>query len=218
MKEYLYRKKVRYQSRPAFIVVDLLAALAMIFSGPFAFAVPVCVVLMKISAISHSQVEYLLPRTEADIKRQSIMDVTMISLEAMLCMLVCRIVSQLLYNRLGSMMRQFPVFVLFWGIAIVLALFRVGIGTERHRWAGADEIKVPFLFSETRMMRHITGFMTDMFLIFFLGSNFCLGWLEEKFWNYQSPLCLTFIVITIILILIDCYRMLKSWTLADYHE
>lgn len=219
MKEYVYRKKVRYQSRPAFIAVDLLAALIIIFSGPFIFVVPMFMMFTRIAALSHSQVQYLLPRTEEEIKKQSIMNIIMICLEVATCMLLWLIPSLLLYNRLGNMIRRFPVFIILWILAIVLTVFRVGFDAERHRWAGADEKDIS-LFGNIRqdVFGHITSFFSNFFLIFLLGTGYCLDWMEIGDLDYQNPVILVLLVVTMTLIFIDNYRGLKAWALADYHE
>lgn len=217
MKEYLYRKKVKYQCRPVFIALDLLVALVIIFSGPFLFAANTLVVALRI-AVLNSEVEYLLPRRLEDIKKQSYTNAIMICSETLIFILLWLIPSGFLYKGLSVIIREFPIFIALWLIAIALTAFRHGLDEERKKWAGVNEDDITFSRAIVQeLSESVVGFLASI-CVFFNAIIVVVVWMEKVKWNFHSPIILGILLFSIIIIFVDICRNLKKWEIADYIE
>lgn len=219
MKDYLYRRKVRYQCRPAYIAVDVLVALAVIFSGVFIFVVPMLVSFFRIVALSRSQVQYFVPRRLEEIKKQSYWNVTMICFEIMIYMILWFAPALLIYNKLSAIVRQYPAFMVLWCVVTIMALFRAALDSEKGAWSGVNENEMTIIGNTRKdLFGYITGFFANGVNIFFGVTIINSTMSDINPWVYQSPIILGLLITTMILIILDVYRCTKRWKITDYNE
>lgn len=219
MREYFYQRGVRWRSRPAFILLYILMVLGLGCAGPLFFWISIPVLFLRFGAISHAQVEYFLPRTEEEIKRQSIVNVAVICMETTVSMLLWGGISLTFYQNMGVLILKFPVFIVLWMTAMLLVYFQIGIGMEQRRWSGGREPETAVSNGMKKdILEIITIFLNNVFLIFFLGMIFYLEWMGIGKWDYQNPVILVMIVLAMVFTAIDIRRSIRAWTIADFDE
>ncbi|MCR5835761.1 MAG: hypothetical protein K6G88_04585 [Lachnospiraceae bacterium] len=207
------RKNQRY-----LVLFDIIYLILMIFTGSFSLLVQEFKSMMQTVSRVKTQVDFIVPRTEEDIKRESIGAAYANALEAIIGFALSMPMIFLVQKYTGERYISEPVVTLLFYLVLVTNIYRSAVYSEVKN-LNPKVMSKSFLASlnENGLIGNIAGGL-GMATIF--GYFVCLNGASESF-AFMEKHRLVFIgvlAVALVLILLDATLMKRKWKMDDYIE
>lgn len=211
MKEYFYRRYTNLKNQPGRLILTGICLVFLIGAGPFAPFIQI----MKSSVVSltmcKTEMEYLLPRSPEDMKKERLGMTYGMLLEAIIGLLISIPGVFLIFGSPGHIFFEEPFITALFYLAILAMIYRtivrMEIGDEGKKSKGKREGRLIRIFG---YLGDFLGTSVVINFLFWLNGNMVDYFLQDNKWFAVGIDC-----IAIILLSLDAIIKAAKWNLGD---
>lgn len=217
IKNIIREKWIMTVHSPLNIFLKIFFAIFILIGGELNCIITIGAIFLYQAASSHTQINYLIPISDEERKKQCIIKIFMISIEYIFLFIVGTIISVYLYDY-GNFIKENKLFMVLWTILIFLNSAYHGLNIESDRLSGIVKERVEIqlkkdIFGNIVM---ITGNVLVSVIIFFLiDKSYFVGYNIDFF---MTKIGISIVLIISALLVVGIIRKCRSISVGDYYE
>ena len=211
MKEYFYRRYTNLKNQPWRLILTGICLGLLIGTGPFAPFIQIVKSSVVSLTMCKTEMEYFLPRTPKDMKKERLGMTYGMLLEAIIGLLISIPSVFLMFHNSGQMFLEEPFITALFYLAILAIIYRIivcmEVGDEGKKSKGKRERRLIRILGN---LGHFLEPVVAVNFVFWLNGNMVDYFLQDNKWFAAGIDC-----IAIILLSLDAIIKAAKWNLGD---